>query len=72
MRSCWNEREREREEKIVCICVHLSVCLMSHCVYSFILQWPWMDPEVAAAGPGDAAPWLYLFQNAKRFCDATV
>ena len=45
---------------------------MSHCVYSFILQWPWMDAEVAAAGPGDAAPWLYLFQNAKRFCDATV
>jgi hypothetical protein len=31
-----------------------------------------MDDEVAAAGPGDAAPWLFLFQNAKRFCDATA
>ena len=34
-------------------------------------QWPYCPEPVRSAGPGDAAPWLFLFQNARRFCDAT-
>ena len=32
-------------------------------------QWPYMPDHLKNSCPGDASPWLYMFQNAKRFCD---
>ena len=32
-------------------------------------QWPYMPDHLKNSCPGDASPWLYKFQNAKRFCD---
>merc|ERR1712167_402271 len=35
-------------------------------------QWPWIPEDIREQLPGDTGPWLFLFQNARRFCDETA
>lgn len=35
-------------------------------------QWPWMPEKLRESLPGDVGPWLFLFQNARKFCDETT
>jgi phosphoribosylformylglycinamidine synthase len=49
---------------------HLAV--MPHPERAFLSwQWGWMPEEIRNAIPGQASPWLRMFQNAREWCEET-
>ena len=47
---------------------HLAV--MPHPERAFLSwQWGWMPEEIRQAMPGQASPWLKMFQNAREWCE---
>jgi phosphoribosylformylglycinamidine synthase len=50
---------------------HLAI--MPHPERTFLSwQWGWMPDEIRAAMPGQASPWLKMFQNAREWCDGSA
>ena len=46
--------------------------MMPHPERAFLKwQWGWMPEEMRDAMPGQASPWLRMFQNARTWCEQT-